>query len=80
MQRQFEGQQQFWRRDRVQAETGLSTSTLYEEMTAGRFPKNFMLTGRAVAWLSDEVETWKRERLAAAGKLQSNRKAITTAT
>jgi prophage regulatory protein len=69
MQRQFE--RQFWRPDRVEAETGLSTSALYEEMAAGRFPKNFTLTARAVAWLSDEVEEWKRDRLIAAGKLSA---------
>ncbi len=57
--------QQFWRIARVQAETGLCVSSIYEEMAAGRFPKNFAISKQARAWLSDEIETWKTARLAA---------------
>jgi prophage regulatory protein len=60
---------QFWRLDRVQAETGLSRSAIYEEMDEGRFPKNFPITKRSVAWLSTDIEAWKVDRLKAAGKL-----------
>ena len=33
--------QQFWRLEKVQQETGLSRSAIYEEMAQGRFPKHF---------------------------------------
>ena len=59
---------QFWRLERVQEETGLSRSTIYGEMAEGRFPKKFPVTKRSVAWLSSDVETWKANRLHAAGK------------
>lgn len=62
--------QQFWRLETVQQETGLSRSAIYEEMAQGRFPKNFPVTKRSVAWLSADVEAWKHSRLKAAGKLQ----------
>lgn len=57
---------EFWRLERVKRETGLCTSTIYEMMSAGTFPKNFELTKQARAWLSTEVEAWKTARLAAA--------------
>jgi prophage regulatory protein len=60
---------QFWRLPRVQQETGLSRSAIYELMAAEKFPKSFSLTERSVAWASAEVEQWKTERLKAAGKL-----------
>jgi prophage regulatory protein len=63
-------QSQFWRLPRVQEETGLSRSAIYELMEAGTFPRNFPLTERRVAWVSAEIEQWKLERLKAAGKLQ----------
>lgn len=63
-------QQQFWRLKKVQEETGLSRSVIYDMMTDGKFPKSFLVTERCVAWLSTDVEAWKRARLKAAGKLQ----------
>ena len=59
---------QFWRLQRVQEETGLSRSGIYEGMEAGTFPLSFKITERAVAWNSTEVEKWKAAKLAAAGK------------
>jgi prophage regulatory protein len=61
---------QFWRLPKVQLETGLSRSSLYELMASEQFPKSFPLTERSVAWVSAEVEAWKQERLKAAGKVR----------
>ncbi len=61
-------QKQFWRLQRVLAETGLCRSVVYELMAKGEFPKSFKITGRAAAWASDEVEAWKASRLAARAK------------
>jgi prophage regulatory protein len=60
--------QQFWRIARVQAETGLCASSIYEEMAAGTFPKNFAISKQSRAWLSDDVQEWKATKLKAAGK------------
>lgn len=59
---------QFWRLEKVQEETGLSRSAIYEGMAEESFPKSFKITERSVAWLSTDVEAWKTERLKAAGK------------
>ena len=56
---------QFWRLDRVRAETGLCTRAIYQGMSDGTFPKNFPISKQARAWLSDEIEAWKSARLAA---------------
>lgn len=55
---------QFWRIDRVKAETGLCTRSIYQGMANGTFPKNFPISKQARAWASDEVEAWKAARLA----------------
>ena len=59
---------QFWRLPKVLEETGLTRSSLYQMMADGEFPKSFNISERCVAWLSDDVERWKTERLIAAGK------------
>lgn len=56
---------EFWRIDRVKAETGLCTSSIYAGMTAGTFPRNFPISTQARAWASDEIEAWKAEKFAA---------------
>lgn len=55
---------QFWRLDRVKAETGLSTAAIYEKIAAGTFPKQIKISAQAVAWASLEIEAWKAKRLA----------------
>jgi prophage regulatory protein len=45
--------------------TGLSESTLYREISAGRFPRPVKLTARTSAWLSSEVDDWISSRIAA---------------
>jgi predicted DNA-binding transcriptional regulator AlpA len=44
------------RRREVEARTGLRTSTLYERLATGTFPKPVRINARAVAWLASEVD------------------------
>lgn len=44
--------------------TGLSRSSTYEAMERGEFPKPVKIGPRAVAWLEDEIQAWKAERIA----------------
>ena len=63
--------QRFLRLPEVRAITGLPTSTIYEQMDAGRFPRPVHITPRSAAWLSTEVATWQAQRIrerAGAGK------------
>lgn len=55
------------RREDVQSLTGIKAkSTLYKMMANGEFPQPRRLTGRAVAWLSADVEDWIKSRPLAA--------------
>jgi prophage regulatory protein len=38
--------------------TGLARSTIYQYMQQSKFPKNYKLNGRCVAWLEADVEDW----------------------
>jgi prophage regulatory protein len=57
--------QRFLRRPEVRKTTGLSTSTLYDLMSEGKFPRPVRIGGNAVAWVSTEIEAWQQERIAA---------------
>lgn len=48
--------------------TGLSRSTLYDEITKGKFPKNFPLSKRTVGWLEAEIDAWIANRLNEGGR------------
>ena len=48
----------------VKSQTGLSRSAIYQRIAEGLFPKQFNLGGRAVGWLSSDVDNWIKERLA----------------
>ena len=48
---------------RVKQDTGLSRSTIYLEVSRGRFPKPIRLGDRAVGWLEQEVQGWLAERI-----------------
>ncbi len=48
----------------VIARTGLSRSTIYVRVAAGRFPRPVALGARAVGWIEAEVDEWVRERIA----------------
>lgn len=46
------------RRQQVEAETGLSRSTIYTRMRAGTFPPCVQLGARSVGWRRDAIEAW----------------------
>lgn len=52
----------------VLAKTGLSRSAVYAAIQAGTFPAPIPILpgGRSTAWPEHEVDTWLRERIAAA--------------
>jgi len=54
----------FLRLKAVLAKTGLATSSLYDFIEKGAFPKPVPLSERRVAWLLDEVESWMEARIA----------------
>lgn len=56
------------RRPQVEAQTGLSRSTIYGRVAEGTFPAPVNLGGRAVGWLASEVEDWLRQRIEASRK------------
>lgn len=51
-----------YRRKEVQALTGLSRSTIYDQMSRGLFPRPIKLTGRAVAWPESSLSAWLEAR------------------
>lgn len=58
----------FLRRPTVEKIIGQSTSSLYELMKAGKFPRPVKLNPESkrspVAWLESEVRQWQRDRIA----------------
>ncbi|RWC25955.1 MAG: AlpA family transcriptional regulator [Mesorhizobium sp.] len=54
----------FIRRPEVERLTGLSTSSLYERMQAGQFPKPIRIGPKAVAWDAEEISEWQERCLA----------------
>jgi prophage regulatory protein len=66
--RSFEMEQRkpkrFIRRCVVEEITGLPTSSLYLEMSKGRFPKPVPIGDQSVAWIEDEVLAWQEARIA----------------
>ena len=53
-----------WRRKQVQAENGLSRSTLYLQIARGLFPRPIRLGARAVGWPAREVAALNAARIA----------------
>jgi prophage regulatory protein len=53
------------RRPQVIARTGLKRSAIYEQMSAGTFPKCIKLGPRAVGWLETEIDDWIQSRIQA---------------
>ena len=47
----------------VQNRTGLSRSTIYFQISEGRFPKPISLGIRAVGWLESDVDAWLAGRI-----------------
>lgn len=52
------------RKPSVLQRTGLSNSSLYEEIKRDRFPKPVRIGARAVGWVSTEVDDWIEQRIA----------------
>ncbi|MFC3725937.1 AlpA family transcriptional regulator [Neoaquamicrobium sediminum] len=50
------------RREAVESATGLPRSTLYHFMKLGDFPKPVPIGGRAVGWLSSDIDAWIQSR------------------
>jgi prophage regulatory protein len=46
------------RRKQVEARTGLSRSTIYQQINDGVFPSPVSLGARAVGWLESEINAW----------------------
>jgi prophage regulatory protein len=44
------------------AEIGLSRTTIWREVRAGRLPKPVALSRRCVGWRSEDVDAWKSAR------------------
>lgn len=61
----------FLRRAEVQRATGLPTSTLYDLMQRGQFPKPVPLSPGRVGWIESEVRTWQLARIAERDAKQS---------
>jgi len=53
----------FMRLTEVIRDTGLGRSSIYKRIAQGEFPKPVPLGGRAVGWVSDEIEAWILERI-----------------
>lgn len=53
----------FLRRKEVVRITGLPSSTLYERMAAGAFPRPVRLSPNIVGWPAHEVEAWAQQRI-----------------
>lgn len=56
----------FLRRPAVEAETGLSRSSIYRMIKAKEFPRPIRIGKQAVAWRSSDIEQWKNDRPLAA--------------
>lgn len=50
------------RRPEVERITSLSTSTIYDMMSKGLFPRPIKLTRKAVAWSEEEILEWLASR------------------
>ena len=49
----------------AESATGLATSTLYELMGRGKFPRPVKLSPARVAWLESEISDWMESRIIA---------------
>jgi prophage regulatory protein len=66
MEREFTTPPLILRVAQVKARTGLSRSSIYNFIKAGRFPQSVLLGARAVGWLDHEVDAWLESRCAGA--------------
>jgi prophage regulatory protein len=68
------GPPELWRMPKVMEVTGLSRTTIFELIAAGRFPRPVQVIagGRPVAWVSHEVGCWVTERVKARDAAQES--------
>jgi prophage regulatory protein len=52
--------------DEVLRLTGLAKRTMYQEISAGRFPSSVPISTRAVGWSEEDVNNWIKEKIALA--------------
>ncbi|MBN8431840.1 AlpA family transcriptional regulator [Microbulbifer salipaludis] len=53
----------FLRMPQVQDQTGLKKTYIYHLVSTGQFPAPIKLGKRAVAWLSEDIDNWIKERI-----------------
>ena len=53
----------FIRRKALEAKLGISCSTIYAMMAAGKFPKPIKLGRRAVGWRNKDIQDWVRSKM-----------------
>ena len=58
-----EMKERFIRLPEVKLRTGLSRSTIYEDINKGIFPRPVSLGMRCVGWLESEIESWIMARI-----------------
>ena len=51
----------------VRAVTGLSKSTIYNQMASGDFPRQIRLGYRTVAWVEADIQNWVQGKIKAMG-------------
>ena len=56
----------------VEHQIGLKRSSIYSLVQKGEFPSPIRLGARASGWLLSEVNTWKRQRIAASRPAKSS--------
>lgn len=52
-----------YRLPEVMARTGLSRSSIYEQIRKGKFPSQINLGPRAVGWIESEIVNWIEARI-----------------
>lgn len=63
---------EIWRDAEVRAATKLSRTTIWRLEKSGRFPPRRRLTPNTVGWLSTDVESWIKSRVALSDKEGAN--------
>ncbi len=53
------------RRPAVEEMTGLSRTSIYDQMNAGTFPRAVKIGPGAVAWAQSSIQKWIQERISA---------------
>jgi prophage regulatory protein len=60
------------RRHDVERVTGLTRSTIYENVAKGQFPKPIKLSSKSVGWLESEIADWQKARIAARDQVEAS--------